>query len=102
MERTSHRRASLTGLHLIGVHLIGVHLIDVHFSDVHSRRASLTGVHPRRASYGVHLIGVHLIGVRLKPPSHMGRYCVGWRVVVCYGGPEWFRRMDRLRRRCHH
>src|SRR5271156_3736062 len=44
---TSHRRASLTGVHLIGVH---------------PRRASLTGVHLMRASHRrVSLTGVHLL-----------------------------------------
>src|SRR5450432_999850 len=28
----------------------------------------------------------------IKPLSHRSAYhCVGWHVVVCYGGPEWFR-----------
>ena len=53
----THRRASLTGVHLIGVHLIGVHLIGVH-----PRRASLTGVHLMRASHRrVSLTGVYLL-----------------------------------------
>jgi hypothetical protein len=47
----------------------------------------LMGVYP----VGVDLMGVDLSGPKL-PPAHIPAYhCVGWHVVVCYGGPEWFR-----------
>ena len=32
-------------------------------------------------------------GFIFTPPtiSHVGRSCVGWHAVVCYGAPEWYR-----------
>src|ERR1700722_1337201 len=38
----------------------------------------------------VYLMGVDLSGRNCYPtPAY---HCVGWHMVVCYGGPEWFRR----------
>jgi hypothetical protein len=53
------------GRHLVGVHLMGYPVV-------------------------VYLMGVDLSGRNCYPtPAY---HCVGWHMVVFYGGPEWFRR----------
>jgi len=44
--RASHRRVSLTGMHLIGVHLTGVHLLQAYISQACGMgvRLSLSGI----------------------------------------------------------
>src|SRR5436305_10946072 len=54
-------------------------------------RSHITIIRGQRAGQGIpKSSGLSLVG---WPPkiSHFGRRGVGWHVVLCYGGPEWFR-----------
>jgi hypothetical protein len=108
----------LTGLHLTGMHLMSVHRIGMYPIGTYLISVDVTGIYFFKGVHllGMHLLGVHLMGVHLigvasyghtylmsvdlsgrncypdTPPVPTPTYhCVGWHVVVCYGGPEWFR-----------
>jgi hypothetical protein len=103
-ERPSHRHVS----HRRVSNKRGCHWYILQ-GDTFSRRASYRRAHHgqasrRRASNGhtylmggypvvVYLMGVDLSGRHCYPtPAY---HCVEWHVVVCYGGPKWFRQFGR-------
>jgi hypothetical protein len=108
----------LIGVHLTGVCLTGVHLIGVYFIGMHPRTHAESPSLPkpsrpsnikRTRGKTVDFVALHIgpstkpclttecrpmtfSRTYFKPPSHQSAcHCVGWHVVVCYGGPEWFR-----------